>query len=69
MLTDLAKLRSTTDDVAEEGEDIRNRRENRRRGAEIGEWEEESGGGDDKMKVLDVIFGRKMWRKKSKNYK
>lgn len=62
MLTDLAKLRSATDDGVEEGEDIRNRRENRRRRAEIGVWAEESRGGDDKMKVLDVIFGQKMWK-------
>lgn len=43
MLTDLAKPRSATDDVVEEGEDIRNRRENqrrRRRRAEIRVWAE-----------------------------
>lgn len=39
---DLAKARSATDDAVEEGEDIRNRRENqrRRRRAEIRVWAE-----------------------------
>lgn len=69
MLTDLAALRSATDDVVEEGEDIGNRREHRRRRAEIGVWAEESGGGDDKMKVLDVIFAQEKSEEESKNYK
>lgn len=44
MLTNLAKPRSAADDVVEEGEDIRNTRENqrrrRRRRAEIRVWAE-----------------------------
>lgn len=43
MLTDLAKPRSAAEDVVEEGEDIRNTRENqrrRRRRAEIRVWAE-----------------------------
>lgn len=61
MLTDLAKPRSATDDVVEEGEDIRNRRENqrRRRRAEIRVCGRRARRRD-KMKRLDVIFVLRM---------